>query len=716
MRQFNLVHFNKFQYGLRSNGVESITHLINFNIDKQVDFDLYTIDADNAFNSANRVKGLQEVKRHCPQILPFLRSMYLCKSNGWYFGMSSFIKEIGSSVGYHQGDVLASWLYMMTNQPMLEYIDAQVRAVFPEAQYEQLWYVDDGNIHAPRGVMKIIVQTLKEVGPSYGYNIKMDKGSYLIGKCNNYEEALKVADEIVAMGINPDIIKMHFSNYNNGLTNNQILALRQDYGVKILGSYIGTKEFIMQNLQCYAEVILKPVALKLVEHLDLQESMILFRTSFVKKYVHLFRTIAPSCTQEFVSEVDKINKYILCGILGCEEAELSELTYNICKLSIHDGGLGIGSAFALSRVAFVASLIDFHKNHNNRLSVDQLVEDKGEYYNEFHTAAGQFVSNEFGIDALLSLTRENKVSIQQQLYAQVESLQLSNTKEYLKDVNTHHLVWFNGLLNNEAGKWLEALPVYEKFHMSPMEFRTSLRYRLFMKMANFVPGASCSCARHPVLDQYGHHLSTGCGVGAHTIATHNYIRDELNSALKYAGYFTKKEEKDLFINGLVNVPADNTQKNLRPDISVINYEGNAQKLLLDIRVASTLAYANNQLAPVNVIQLGRAADHAHNEKIRKYGEVCQVNGFSFKPIIFESNGFVHAETVSFIKRVAKSCASTKKIPHETIFNYLMKGLSMALQKGLANAILKKFQSLAESGINDYALVDKAVFDDGFRIV
>ena len=180
--------------------------------------------------------------------------------------------------------------------------------------------------------------------------------------------------------------------------------------------------------------------------------------------------------------------------------------------------------------------------------------------------------------------------------------------------------------------------------------------------------------------------------------------------------FTKKEEKDLFINGLVNVPADNTQKNLRPDISVINYEGNAQKLLLDIRVASTLAYANNQLAPVNVIQLGRAADHAHNEKIRKYGEVCQVNGFSFKPIIFESNGFVHAETVSFIKRVAKSCASTKKIPHETIFNYLMKGLSMALQKGLANAILKKFQSLAESGMNDYALVDKAVFDDGIRML
>ena len=138
--------------------------------------------------------------------------------------------------------------------------------------------------------------------------------------------------------------------------------------------------------------------------------------------------------------------------------------------------------------------------------------------------------------------------------------------------------------------------------------------------------------------------------------------------MKYAGYFTKKEESDLFINGAANVPADNIQKNLRPDISVINYEGNAQKLLLDVRVASTLSYANNQLAPVNVTQVGRAADHAHSEKLKKYSEVCQINGFSFKPIIFESNGFVHAETVSFIKRVSKSCASTRKIPHDTIFN------------------------------------------------
>jgi hypothetical protein len=42
------------------------------------------IDADNAFNRSNRILGLQEVMKHFPSAFPFIRSMYLCRSNGWY--------------------------------------------------------------------------------------------------------------------------------------------------------------------------------------------------------------------------------------------------------------------------------------------------------------------------------------------------------------------------------------------------------------------------------------------------------------------------------------------------------------------------------------------------------------------------------------------------------------------------------------------------------
>ena len=48
------------------------------------DWDVYTIDADNAFNRANRIKGLQQVQQLTPELLPYLRDIYLCSSFGWF--------------------------------------------------------------------------------------------------------------------------------------------------------------------------------------------------------------------------------------------------------------------------------------------------------------------------------------------------------------------------------------------------------------------------------------------------------------------------------------------------------------------------------------------------------------------------------------------------------------------------------------------------------
>ena len=70
--------------------------------------------------------------KFCPGLLPFMRAMYLSKSNGWYYGLEDGIQSGPSSSGYHQGDVLASWLYMMTNQPLLNQIHDNVKESFPD--------------------------------------------------------------------------------------------------------------------------------------------------------------------------------------------------------------------------------------------------------------------------------------------------------------------------------------------------------------------------------------------------------------------------------------------------------------------------------------------------------------------------------------------------------------------------------------------------------
>ena len=325
LKQFNLERFKEDQQmGLKPNGVEAIVHFLNLSFEAHPEFDLYTIDADNAFNRSNRILGLQEVMKHCPSVFPFVRSMYLCCSNGWYQGLPAGIKNIGSLHGYHQGDVLASWLYVLTNQPLLESIDKAVCSAFPlvTSSHRQLWYIDDGSIHASHEVMEVIIHCLKTEGPKYGYHINPSKGKYLIGRCDSVEQSEQIRARLVnEFGLADNIIINHPDN------NPSVTSLEENkkiYGVKVVGSFIGTPEFIRNNLDLYFQD-LEICANKLMNHKDLQERMILFRDSFIKKPLHIFRTINPIFTQEFASKFECLKIKILCSILGFESSDLSDL-------------------------------------------------------------------------------------------------------------------------------------------------------------------------------------------------------------------------------------------------------------------------------------------------------------------------------------------------------------------------------------------------------
>jgi hypothetical protein len=265
--------------------------------------------------------------------------MYLCRSNGWYSGLPDGIKGIGSLHGYHQGDVLASWLYVLTNQPLLESIHEAVIAAFPDevSEYQQLWYIDDGNIHASHQVMKVIIKCLLSEGPKYGYHINRSKGKYLIGLCDSVEHSEAIRANLVQeLGLSDGIIINHPENSPFDIS---LEEKRKIYGVKVVGSFIGTPEFIRCKLESYLQE-LEAGADKLIAHKDLQERMILFRSSFIKKPLHIFRTVNPIYTQEFAVKFEEIKLKILLSILGMEARDLSVLQYKIAQLSIKEGGLG----------------------------------------------------------------------------------------------------------------------------------------------------------------------------------------------------------------------------------------------------------------------------------------------------------------------------------------------------------------------------------------
>jgi hypothetical protein len=72
--------------------------------------------------------------------------MYLQLSETWYFGLSESIKSMVCRNGYHQGDVLATWLYIMTIQPRLQKIKDHIVAEFGAEMIAHVkFFVDDGN-------------------------------------------------------------------------------------------------------------------------------------------------------------------------------------------------------------------------------------------------------------------------------------------------------------------------------------------------------------------------------------------------------------------------------------------------------------------------------------------------------------------------------------------------------------------------------------------
>ena len=207
--------------------------------------------------------------------------------------------------------------------------------------------------------MEIIINCLKTEGPRYGYHINPSKGKYLIGRCDSIEIAEQVRERLVHnLGLSNNIIINHPDNNPSDISMEE---KKQGYGVKVVGSFIGTPEYIRHQLDFYFQELEKS-ANKLICHKDLQERMILFRDSFLKKPLHIFRTVNPKFTQEFARKFEVLKIKVLCSILGFDSSEaLSDLHCKIAQLSIKEGGLGLQDHWLVGQAAFVASIIDYHQ-------------------------------------------------------------------------------------------------------------------------------------------------------------------------------------------------------------------------------------------------------------------------------------------------------------------------------------------------------------------
>lgn len=269
------------------------------------------------------------------------------------------------------------------------------------------------------------------------------------------------------------------------------------------------------------------------------------------------------------------------------------------------------------------------------------------------------------------------------------------------------IVWRTSVKNAETGMFLQALPKQTRLQLSNNQFCTALRFRYQFATLGYCPGTQCTCSNTSFTvspDPWGHHIITGCNKnGSNRIGFHNTVVQAFNSCLKYCGFWTKVE--DCPFQG-------DTYNKSRPDISVKNpIHSGKNELFLDISIATP--YANIQKGtklhppkntsthhvdlPLCKLAL-RAAQNRFRDKMSKYANAMQTRpDAEFLPIVFETSGAMHPAATSLLKTYAKHAAGIQKIPHDILYNYFLKLISVAFNRSLADSLNQRWHVLRAKG-------------------
>jgi hypothetical protein len=258
------------------------------------------------------------------------------------------------------------------------------------------------------------------------------------------------------------------------------------------------------------------------------------------------------------------------------------------------------------------------------------------------------------------------------------------------------LAWFVELQCQEAGLWLLDKPKFASTRFSNAEYRTALRYRLLLPVYNLRSGALCTCrkgAARPKIDRFGLHLGTGCPLDRHRIDTHDSCVLCIDGMLKWMGHSTVREERGLFRE--IEGHHDN---NMKPDISINNpISTSMRKMLLDFSVTAPIIGGESGVARPE--SRTKALDRFHlgnkriEEKKRTYSDLASKIGCGFEPIVYMSTGAPSDSVKQFFDATAKQAKGYLKLDAKIIYTFVMRQISVTLQKGVARAINQRVYAL-----------------------